>query len=54
MRDVRAICADDSLAAVNRQQHTRSASFRQRYRDDPLSTELLTKKSFFYRAPIVL
>src|SRR5258708_5014758 len=42
--------ADYALVAVNRQQHARSASFRRRYRDNPLSTELLTKKSFFYRA----
>ena len=44
------VCADDALVAVNRQQHACSASLRRRYRDDPLSTELLTKKSLFYRA----
>jgi hypothetical protein len=44
------VCAHDTLVAVNRQQHTSSASLRRRYRDDPLSTEVLTKKSLFYRA----
>src|SRR6267142_2329773 len=44
------VCADDALVAVNRQQHAWRASLRRRYRDDPLSTELLTKKSLFYRA----
>jgi hypothetical protein len=44
------VCAHDTLAAVNRQQHVLSASLRRRYRDDPLSTEVLTKKSLFYRA----
>ena len=44
------VCADDALAAVNRQQHAWSTSLLRRYRDDPLSTELLTKKSLFYRA----
>src|SRR6266403_1199701 len=44
------VCTDDALASGNRQQHARSASFRRRYRDDPLSTEVLAKKSFFYRA----
>src|SRR5438132_10174472 len=44
------VCADDVLVAVNRQQHAGSASLRRRYRDDPLSTELFTKKSLFYRA----
>jgi hypothetical protein len=38
------------LVTVDRQQHTLSAFLRRRYRDDPLSAELLTKKSFFYRA----
>jgi hypothetical protein len=42
--------ADDALVAVNRQQHALSASLQRRYRNDPLLTELLTKKSFFYRA----
>jgi hypothetical protein len=44
------VCADDALIAVNRQQHACSTSLLRRYRDDPLSTELLTKKSLFYRA----
>src|SRR6476469_313110 len=44
------VCADDALVAVNRQQHAWRASLRRRYRSDPLSTELLTKKSLFYRA----
>src|SRR5258707_5624559 len=39
--------ADDALAAVNRQQHACSTSLRRRYRDDPLSAELLAKKSLF-------
>src|SRR5260221_985135 len=43
-------CADDALLAVNRQQHAWSTSLLRRYRDDPLSTELLTKEALFYRA----
>jgi hypothetical protein len=38
------VCADDALVAVDRQQHAWSFSLRRRHRDDPLSTELLTKK----------
>jgi hypothetical protein len=44
------VCADNALVAVNRQQHACTPSLWRRYRDDPLSTELLTKKSLFYRA----
>jgi hypothetical protein len=44
------VCADDALVAVDRQQHACTPSLRRRYPDDPLSTELLTKKSLFYRA----
>jgi hypothetical protein len=42
------VCANDALVAVNRQQHAYGAALRRRYRDDPLSTELLSKKSLFY------
>src|SRR5712691_7593287 len=42
------VCANDALVAVNRQQHAYSAALRRRHRDDPLSTELLSKKSLFY------
>jgi hypothetical protein len=44
------VCADNALVSVNRQQHACTSSFRRRYRNDPRSTELLTKKTFFYRA----
>ena len=44
------VCANDALVAVNRQQHAWNAALRRRYRDDPLSTELLSKKSLFYGA----
>src|SRR5215510_9477319 len=44
------VCADDALVAVNRQQHARNVAIGRRYRDDPLSTELLSKKSLFYGA----
>src|SRR6516162_5843294 len=40
--------ADDALVAVNRQQHAWNAALGRRYRDDPLSTELLSKKSLLY------
>src|SRR5260370_15022139 len=36
------------LVDGNRQQHAYDAALRRRYRDDPLSTELLSKKSLFY------
>src|SRR5882724_13415592 len=42
------VCANDALVAINRQQHADNAALRRRYRDDPLSTELLSKKSLFY------
>src|SRR6266850_2106001 len=42
------VCADDALVAVNCQQHAHSAALGRRHRDDPLSTELLSKESFFY------
>src|SRR5262249_29838543 len=42
------VCANDALVAVNRQQHARNAALGRGYRDDPLSTELLAKKSLFY------
>src|SRR5262249_5476215 len=42
--------AHNALVAVDRQQPACHPSLRRRYRDDPLSTELLTKKSLFYRA----
>src|SRR5262249_2969973 len=42
------ICANDALVPVERQQHACDAALRRRYRDDPLSTELLAKKSLFY------
>jgi hypothetical protein len=41
------VCANDALVAVNRQQHAYDAALRRRYRDDPLSTELVSKKSLF-------
>src|SRR6266404_2472327 len=41
------VCANDALVAVNRQQHAYRAALWRRYRDDPLSTELLSKKSLF-------
>src|SRR5580693_5523272 len=44
------VCADDALVGVNRQQHTWNAAFGRRYRNDPLSAELLSKKSLFYGA----
>jgi hypothetical protein len=44
------VCADNALVAVNRQQHAFTPSLWRRYRDDPLSTELRTKKSLFYCA----
>src|SRR6202040_2916257 len=43
------VCADDALVAVNRQQRAWRTSLLRRYRDDPLSTELLTKKALFDR-----
>src|SRR6267154_1989810 len=42
------VSANDALVAVNRQQHAYDAALRRRYRDDPLTTELLSKKSLFY------
>jgi hypothetical protein len=44
------VCADDSLVAVNRQQHTQNPTLGWGYGDDPLSTELLSKKPLFYGA----
>ena len=44
----RPVCANDALVAVNRQQHACNAALRRRYRDDPLSAKLLSKKSLFY------
>src|SRR5258705_9295445 len=42
------VCANDALVVVNRQQHAYSVARWRRYRDDPLSTELLSKNSLFY------
>ena len=40
----------NALVAVNGKQHTYELSLRRYYRDDPLSMELLSKKSLFYSA----
>src|SRR6476646_1581994 len=45
-----AVCADNALVAVNGQQHAYELPLRRHYRDDPLSMELLSKKSLFYSA----
>src|SRR5262245_36579178 len=42
------VCADDALVGVNGQQHTYELSLWWHYCDDPLSMELLSKKSLFY------
>src|SRR5258708_8848475 len=44
------VCADDALVAVDGQQHARNVALGRRHRDDPLPTELLSKKSLFHRA----
>src|SRR5215470_2859553 len=44
------VCADDALVTINGQQHTCGRPVRRHYRDDPLSMELLSKKSLFYGA----
>ncbi len=51
MRDARGdpVCADNALVAINRQQHACTPSRRRCDCDDPLSKELLTKISLFYR-----
>src|SRR3984957_18264366 len=42
------VCADDALVAVDGQQQAWGALICRRYRQDPLATELLSKKSLFY------
>src|SRR6516164_6888867 len=43
-----AVCADDALVAVNGQQHPYGLPLPRYHRNDPLSMELLSKKSLFY------
>ena len=45
-----AVYANDALVAVNGQQDTSGLPLGRHYRDDPLSMELLSKKSLFYTA----
>src|SRR4029077_3798640 len=44
------VCTNHVLVAINRQQHPPSPALGRRNRYDPLSTELLSKKSLFYGA----